>query len=867
MSWSLAPKHGLSLRLSLAILALAGLSWIAPSASSAADDPAARRRVLKALELQQLRDEGRRHLFGEEREERERFRGREVDPEFVERREEERDFRRGPRPEVRRAGTFRAHGAGVTPNVQVSNPTGEEAGSSQNEPSIGAWASYVLAAYNDWPSLDSLGSIQGYSYSVDGGQTFTDAGMVPSPEGFIWASDPVIAVNEKSGDFFYCGLLEDSLDSGNPENGVGIVKGTFSGLSFAWGTPRIVRRVFNAEHFLDKPWMAADSANGNVYITYTDFFPDAGQTSDQVLFERSRDQGVSWEALQALNLPEVNGNVQGSRPAVGPSSEIYVVWKEIGPSDPGSDFMRIRKSFDGGTTFQPELTVAEFFDNYGTGAPGFNREKSVALPSIAVDRSTTARRGRVYVSWNESLNWYDDAPAIGTIVNETEYNDYFLDPDLFTPGQTLVGTFRDDDDFDSWAFDAVQDSSYIFWADSVTGSTYRLRIFCADSLTRLTYTGHPELPLDATGNQGVMVWTAPSTGRYYLDMTNARIEGRDVGTYRIRTGFVHRNGTDRARDHRDPFVTSSANGTVWSAPVLASNDPPHFDGWLPELAVAGDGEAFVTWYDWRDSPAACGGASHVYLARSQNGGASWTSDGAITDQQTNWTQVNSNLIPNEGDYLGLFANQNAVYACWTDGRLGDSDVDGTVISLLPVELRVSGTASVNASAVTLTWQFQLPRVVSAKVYRRDLSGQVLLGTFVSNASGHLVVVDTTGVRGSQYIYNLGVDYLGTERSIGDVVVTLGAPPVLSLTMGPNPMRRFGIVYYSLPNPGGDVRMTVHDVTGRRVRVLVRDARPGGPLQVGWNALDDDRRLVPPGVYLIRLTFGGKTLSHRVVVMP
>ena len=81
------------------------------------------------------------------------------------------------------------------------------------------------------------------------------------------------------------------------------------------------------------------------------------------------------------------------------------------------------------------------------------------------------------------------------------------------------------------------------------------------------------------------------------------------------------------------------------------------------------------------------------------------------------------------------------------------------------------------------------------------------------------------------------------------------------------MRQFGVVTYSLPQ-GGDVEVMIHDVTGRRVRRLVKAFRSGGVQHsVGWNAQDDDRRLVRPGVYLVRVTFGGKTISKRVTVMP
>src|SRR5207344_1573622 len=92
-------------------------------------------------------------------------------------------------------------------------------------------------------------------------------------------------------------------------------------------------------------------------------------------------------------------------------------------------------------------------------------------------------------------------------------------------------------------------------------------------------------------------------------------------------------------------------------------------------AVGGDGCPYVTWYDWRDSPAAnCGGRGHIYLARSTNGGTSWQTNQQITTVQNNWTASLSNLAPNQGDYMHLFADGSAVRPAWADTRNGNPDV-------------------------------------------------------------------------------------------------------------------------------------------------------------------------------------------------
>jgi hypothetical protein len=75
----------------------------------------------------------------------------------------------------------------------------------------------------------------------------------------------------------------------------------------------------------------------------------------------------------------------------------------------GRDFFRVGKSTNGLTSFgNPEVTADSLFSNFSSGAPGFNRGIGITFPSIAVDRSTGPNRGRVYLTWNEALNFYND---------------------------------------------------------------------------------------------------------------------------------------------------------------------------------------------------------------------------------------------------------------------------------------------------------------------------------------------------------------------------------------------------------------------------------------------------------------------------
>jgi hypothetical protein len=88
---------------------------------------------------------------------------------------------------------------------------------------------------------------------------------------------------------------------------------------------------------------------------------------------------------------------------------------------------------------------------------------------------------------------------------------------------------------------------------------------------------------------------------------------------------------------------------------------------------------------------------------------------------------------------------------------------------------------------------------------------------------------------------------------GPVAAPLPDPPraaAPALTVAPNPFRRATYVAFDLPRPGR-VRVTVHDVTGREVRVLDDGALPAGRHVRGWDGRDAEGRPVASGVYLIR----------------
>src|SRR5213076_1203340 len=102
----------------------------------------------------------------------------------------------------------------------------------------------------------------------------------------------------------------------------------------------------------------------------------------------------------------------------------------------------------------------------------------------------------------------------GSSVNSVENDDFFARAHSFAPGQILRGTLTSPTDLDYFLFSATAGTSYIFVCDSIPNPLYTMRVFCGqDTLTRLSYGGDDTAP---AGGTAVLVWTAPTTGTYYL---------------------------------------------------------------------------------------------------------------------------------------------------------------------------------------------------------------------------------------------------------------------------------------------------------------------------------------------------------------
>lgn len=93
----------------------------------------------------------------------------------------------------------------------------------------------------------------------------------------------------------------------------------------------------------------------------------------------------------------------------------------------------------------------------------------------------------------------------------------------------------------------------------------------------------------------------------------------------------------------------------------------------------------------------------------------------------------------------------------------------------------------------------------------------------------------------------------------------GPPPLLTLTVGPNPARGTCTLRFTLPH-ADPARVEVWDAGGRRVRAFPAAWRAPGPHAEAWDGLDDAGRPAPSGVYWARVATRDGTRTARFALV-
>ena len=276
-----------------------------------------------------------------------------------------------------------AYGKGYQVNVDSAGQN--IPGDAANEPSMCFDPTNPNRMAVGWRQFDTTNSSfrqAGVAYTTNGGLSWTFPGNL---EAGTFRSDPVLAA-DANGAFYYLGISNSSTFDCD------LLRSTNGGATWQSAGPALGG---------DKEWMAIDTTSGpgrgNIYQVWSPFF-NVYTNNANYIFSRSTNNGASW--MTAIGLPHSPyfGTLD-----VGPDGELYM----FGTAIDIVPFVMNRSTNAQNRLVTPAIDQTAIVDLGGTpveGLAGINPGGLLGQAWIAVDRSSGATRGNVYVLCTVSNN-------------------------------------------------------------------------------------------------------------------------------------------------------------------------------------------------------------------------------------------------------------------------------------------------------------------------------------------------------------------------------------------------------------------------------------------------------------------------------
>ena len=335
------------------------------------------------------------------------------------------------------------------------------------------------------------------------------------------------------------------------------------------------------------------------------------------------------------------------------------------------------------------------------------------------------------------------------------------------------------------------------------------------------------------------------------------------------------------------------------------------------LIHIGSGETIVTWVDERNGSS----NTDIYVQKLNAAGlGQWGFSGAAVTEATG-NQENASIVPN---------GAGGAFISWDDERNGSSNVDvyaqtinsvgspvwtadGLMICGATGNQDATSISEDGANGVFVAWGDDRSGTVKAYCHRVDAAGGIptptLLSSFDARAIGKEIRIDWTlseideGVEfhifraegdemqfaelptdnlveedlafsfvdrhcepGITYYYRVAFE-LDSERTTlfeaGPITMALAE---LELRQNlPNPFNPGTDIAYYVPAQS-QVQLSVFDVKGHEVAVLVNESQPEGAYRAHWDGQYTNGREAASGVYFYRLRAGNKVLSKKMILL-
>lgn len=487
--------------------------------------------------------------------------------------------------------------------------------------------------------------------------------------------------------------------------------------------------------------------------------------------------------------------------AVADNGFIYVVWNV----DDSLQSILFARSGDGGATFSEAVRINDNV-NY---PPSYN----VYQPDIALDGD-----GNIYIVWHDYRAWPDDTSWNSPI-------DVYLDKS--TDGGLTWGTdvkVSDGSGTYPWHFQpyiAIDKSSGYTYVSFTDYDRYHPEGDDGDVCVARSVDGgasfENKVRVDDTPDDLLIVQTFSSIAVDYL------------------SGNVYVTFNDSRNGDIDIYLATSLDSCQsFEANVPVNSNTTNAQ---EESTVRTDqsGYVYVVWKDWRDDPEPQSSPylNDIYLARSTDGGASFSPGVRITDQY-----MNAEYGYNFPSRLAI-DESGTINVVWHDTRTDtctcyfDQSTDGG--------MTFSTDMVIHDDADSVT--HSLPRVAVD-------AGDGVYITWMDKRNG-----------GDKFDIFITHDEHTTD--IGNGPITPGS---FSLEQNyPNPFNPATTIRYSVTEPSY-VQIWMYDSSGRFIRTLANEIKSSGTYELRWDGRNSRGAAVASGVYFCRMRVGDKMLGRKIVLL-
>ncbi|MFC1546989.1 T9SS type A sorting domain-containing protein [Candidatus Neomarinimicrobiota bacterium] len=196
------------------------------------------------------------------------------------------------------------------------------------------------------------------------------------------------------------------------------------------------------------------------------------------------------------------------------------------------------------------------------------------------------------------------------------------------------------------------------------------------------------------------------------------------------------------------------------------------------------------------------------------------------------------------------------------------------IDMLTDSLTFSWTPAIDVEGDTVTYHFEIGDTLALVAFP-NLNDTLISVRFDSLAiwiqrQGDVSIsgtwdllaldgLDTNWVQDGPFVLTIDLSTL-------DILGLLGLPKEFALHQNyPNPFNPLTTIRFDLP-VATDVKLMVYDILGRNIMRMVHQTMDPGYHAVVWQGLDDRGRLVPSGIYIVRLVTPEYTRSIKMVLL-